>query len=85
LSTAHNAMIEGRSVAHIIADKILWETQDHKTLENRVILALALGAKDGMITNGPKGFFLPRVLGFCKRIIERRCMFEFKQRIMLWV
>jgi NADH dehydrogenase FAD-containing subunit len=61
-TTAHNAMIEGRRVGHLVADKVLGETHIYKPLENRIILALAFGTRDGMITNGPKGFVVPYVL-----------------------
>jgi NADH dehydrogenase FAD-containing subunit len=50
-TTAHNAMIEGRRVGHIISDMILDKTDSYKPLENWIILALALGTHDGMITN----------------------------------
>jgi NADH dehydrogenase FAD-containing subunit len=84
-STAHNAMIEGRRIGNFIADHITDTHKIYTPLQNWIILALAMGTRDGMITNGPKGFFVPYIIGFCKRVVERRCMFEFKRKIMLWV
>lgn len=85
IATAHNAMFEGRRVGHLIADKIQGVTNSYPPLHNRDKLAIALGSRDGIMTNGHKGVYIPFLLGIAKRIIERRVLFEFSRKILLWI
>jgi len=86
IATAHNAMFEWRRIGHFIADKIQnRENKSYPPLQNRDKLAIALGPYDGIITNGEKGIYIPRLVGFAKRIIERRVLFEYAYRVMLWI
>jgi NADH dehydrogenase FAD-containing subunit len=86
VATAHNAMFEGRRIGHLIADRL--QKRENKTyppLQNWDKLAIALGPYDGILTNGTKGLYIPRFVGFAKRIIERRVLFEYAYRVMLWI
>ena len=83
LSTAHNAMIEGRFVASNIISRVI-KTRVIKKKENWKILAVALGENKGLITFGEKNVYIP-FTGFLKWIIEKRILFEFKYRIRLAV
>jgi NADH dehydrogenase FAD-containing subunit len=49
-ATAHNAMIEGRRMADLIADDRLGLDRTYKPIQNRTMLALALGPRDGLFT-----------------------------------
>lgn len=86
IATAHNAMFEGRRMGHLIADSI--QKIEHKSyppLQNRDKLAIALGPYDGILTNWTKGMYIPWFVGFAKRIIEWRVLFEYTTKIMLWI
>ena len=86
VATAHNAMFEGRRIGHLIADKIeKRENKSYPPLQNRDKLAIALGPYDWILTNGIKWRYIPWFVGFAKRIIERRVLFEYTQKIMLWI
>jgi NADH dehydrogenase FAD-containing subunit len=86
IATAHNAMFEWRRMGQLIADRIQWKLNKHyPPLQNRDKLAIALGPYDGILTNGTKGQYIPHVVGFAKRIIERRVLFEYAWRVMLWI
>lgn len=85
IATAHNAMFEWRRTGHLIADKIQNKNKHYPPLQNRDKLAIALGPHDGILTNGSKWIYIPYLVGFAKRIIERRVLFEFKRKIMLWI
>jgi hypothetical protein len=79
-------MFEGRRMGHLIADKIQHITKkNYPPLQNRDKLAIALGPYDGILTNGTKGRYIPRFVGFAKRIIERRVLFEYTMKVMLWI
>lgn len=84
-TTAHNAMIEWRRVGHLVADTIQWRIKQYPPLKNRDKLAIALGQHDWIFTNGKKWFYVPWLTGLSKKIIERRVLFEFTYKIMLWV
>lgn len=86
IATAHNAMFEGRRMGHLIADSMQKiENKSYPPLQNRDKLAIALGPYDGILTNGTKGRYIPRFVGFAKRIIEWRVLFEYTSKIMLWI
>lgn len=86
IATAHNAMFEWRRMGHLIADRIKWITnKQYPPLKNRDKLAIALGTRDGILTNGVKGHYIPYFVGFAKRIIEWRVLFEYSMKIMLWI
>lgn len=85
IATAHNAMFEGRRMGQLIADKVQGVTNSYPPLENRDKLAIALGRRDGIITNGHKAVYIPFLLWIAKRVIERRVLFEFTRRVMLRV
>lgn len=84
-TTAHNAMIEWRRVGHLISDKIQQTKNTYTPLVSREILALALGTRDGMFTNKTNASYIPYLTGLSKKIVEKRIMFEFKHKVMLWV
>lgn len=86
IATAHNAMFEWRRMGHLISDKIQKIKNKHYSpLKNRDKLAIALGPYDGILTNGQKGIYLPFVVGIAKRIVERRILFEYTMKVMLWI
>jgi NADH dehydrogenase FAD-containing subunit len=86
VATAHNAMFEWRRIGHLIADKIQnIPDKSYPPLHNRDKLAIALGPYDGILTNGTKGRYIPRFVGFAKRIIEWRVLFEYTMKVMLWI
>ncbi|MBT3720800.1 FAD-dependent oxidoreductase [archaeon] len=82
ISTAHNAMIEGRVVAKNIIARM--ENKKSSVINKRdwKILAIALGKNNGYITFGEKSIYVP-FTGLLKEIIEKRVLFEFKHRIRL--
>jgi NADH dehydrogenase FAD-containing subunit len=84
-TTAHNAMLEGRRIWHLIADKILDQKNTYPPLEDRTTLGMALWTSDGLIVNEKKSRYIPHILGFMKKIVQWRVLFEFKRKIMLWV
>lgn len=84
-TTAHNAMIEWRHIGHLVSDQITWTKKTYKPLVSREILALALGTRDGMFTNKTNATYIPFLTGISKKIVEKRIMFEFKHKVMLWV
>lgn len=83
LTTAHNAMIEGRRIGDLIADQIQKHTQSYPAVTNRDKLAIALWSYDGIFTNGQKGVYVPKVLGIAKRVITKRVLFEFTKKVMI--
>ena len=83
LPTAHNAFFEWRRAGDRIADKIQGIDKEYPPLYNRTNLAIALWTKDGIMTFGEKGWYLPRYTSFAKWIVEKRVLFEFKRRIPL--
>lgn len=86
IATAHNAMFEWRRIGHLIADKIQnIPDKSYPPLQNRDKLAIALGPYDGILTNGEKWRYIPRLVWYAKRIIERRVLFEYTMKIMLWI
>lgn len=86
IATAHNAMFEWRRMGHLIADRIQWiKNKQYPPLKNRDKLAIALGTRDGILTNGVKGQYVPYLVGFAKRIIEWRVLAEYAWRVMLWI
>ena len=86
VATAHNAMFEWRRIGHFIADQIQWIIwKTYPPLQNRDKLAIALGPYDGIITNGKKWVYIPLLVGIAKRVIERRVLFEYAYRVMLWI
>jgi len=82
-TTAHNAMIEGRRMGNLIADKIAWIEKEYPALKNRPYLALALGPYDGLFTTPQHCIPIPRFTWFSKRFIEQRVFLEFKHKILL--
>lgn len=84
-TTAHNAMMEGRRMGYIVADRIQDTPRHYPPLANRDKLAIALGTRDGIITNGTSGIYFPWFTWLAKKIIEKRVLLEFKYKIMLWI
>ena len=82
-TTAHNAMLEWRRIGNHIADQIQWVQKNYAPLENWKEVAIALGERDGILTNNHRWFYLPYLTGLAKKIIEKRVMFEFKYKVML--
>ncbi|MBP7848313.1 FAD-dependent oxidoreductase [Patescibacteria group bacterium] len=82
-TTAHNAMLEGRRMGNMIADKIENITRTYQPLENWPYLALALGPYDGLFTTPKHCVPIPRFTGLAKWFIEQRVFIEFKYKIML--
>ena len=82
-TTAHNAMLEWRRIGNYIADQIQWVQKNYSPLENWKEVAIALGERDGILTNNHRWFYLPYLTGLAKKIIEKRVMFEFKYKVML--
>ena len=82
MSTAHNAMIEGRQVAKILSKKIMGKKVKDQVHKDWKILAIALGRYDGLISFGTFPIRLP-ITGFLKWIREKRVMLEFKHHIRL--
>jgi NADH dehydrogenase len=82
LSTAHNAMIEGRMVAKEIIASINHVSLPKQEKKDWKILAIALGKHNGLITFGKHAIKLP-FINFFKWIIEKRIIFEFKNKIQL--
>jgi hypothetical protein len=78
-------MFEWRRTGHLIADKIQNKNKHYPPLQNRDKLAIALWNRDGILTNGIKWTYIPYFVGFAKRMIERRVLFEYKWKIMLWI
>ncbi len=85
MTTAHNAMIEWRHVGNLIADKIEGKNTQYPELESRTTLALALGTRDAIITNGKRSISVPFFWWFAKNVVKRRVLFEFKRKVMLRV
>ena len=79
LSTAHNAMIEGRHVARQIAHHLKTDRYINIAHRNWTTLAIALGKQWGIIPVGPINLYMPFV-GLSKKIIEKRVLFEFKNK-----
>ena len=84
-ATAHNAMIEWRRVGDQIADHMYGISTDYPPLFSRTALAMALGPYDGIMTDGPHGIFLPKLVWLSKWIIEKRVIWEFKLKILFWI
>ncbi len=82
LSTAYNAMIEGRDVAKNIISRVTQNKSVKQKNRNWNLLAIALGERKGLITIGEKIIYVP-FTGFLKWTIEKRVLFEFKHRIRL--
>lgn len=82
-TTAHNAMIEGRRMGELIADKIQGVCNNYPPLKNRPYLMLALGPFDGLFTTPNHCIPVPRFTWFAKWFIEQRVLFEFKYKVML--
>jgi hypothetical protein len=78
-------MIEGRRVGRLIVDQIQiqWQHRSYRPLQEWKRLALALGTRDGLMTNGPHLIPLPGVTGMAKRLIQHRVMVEFMYHVML--
>lgn len=84
LPTAHNAMLEGRLVGHQVASHIMGTKPPSPRQRHWNVLAIALGAYDGIITLGARwAFRLPYLTGFGKWLIEKRVLFEFKYKRQL--
>lgn len=81
LPTAHNAIISGRFVASQIKRKINKSGPQQKFKRDWRILAVALGSKDGILTFGSKGIFIPAIIGFMKRIIEKSVIITFRYNL----
>ncbi len=83
LPTAHNAMIEGRKVAGLVAAELngkknVVSEDDWRTL------VVALGPMDGVVTFGETGgISVPVFSGLMKWVVERRVMFEFNHGLKL--
>lgn len=82
-TTAHNAFIEWRRVGTLIADKLQWITKTYPPLQNFDQLAIALWRYDGIMVLGKQYLYLPLIVGFLKRMIEKKILFEFTHKIML--
>lgn len=79
LNTAHNAMVEGRRVARILAeayeqDKPLLRP---KTADSRT-LAISLGSRNGMLTLDKNVIPLPLLTGFSKLLVEKYVMLQLR-------
>ncbi len=82
-ATAHNAMVEGRHVWDRIADLIQNKTVIYDDLPIRKEVAIALWARDGIVTNNHRWWYLPYLTGFVKKVVEKRVMAEFTYKILL--
>lgn len=82
-ATWHNAMTEWRRVGQLVADKIQWVEKVYPPVSNRDKLAINLWLYDGILTNGKKWIYLPKLMGLFKRGIQQRVLFEFKMKILL--
>lgn len=81
LMTAHNAMIQGRSTGRKLLD--MADSEDELS-RNWKILAIALGEQNGLFTSGNSAIRFP-FTGLGKKIIEKKVLWEFKKKRMLWV
>lgn len=82
-TTAHNAYEEGKRVWNLIADRIQNIQKEYPPLTNYNKLTVALGIHDGIIIFNNKGLKLPYLTGTFKRIIEKKILREFKNKILL--
>jgi len=80
-ATGHNAMIEGRLVGRNIAASIQGKPLEDLHISSTV-LGIALGHYWGTIPLG-KTALTTVGTGFLKWLVMKRCLFEFKHRIML--
>ncbi len=85
LTTAHNAMMEWRRVWDLIADRIKWIRWEYSPIFDRDKLAIALGTRDGIVTDWKHGIYFPRLTWFAKKVIQHRVLIEFKYKIMFWI
>lgn len=82
-TTAHNAYNEGKRIGNIIADRLQNTPRTYPPLENYRKLAVALGDGDGIMVINEYGVYVPRCTGFFKRLVEKKILFEFKNKVLL--
>jgi NADH dehydrogenase FAD-containing subunit len=82
-TTAHNAYEEWKRVGTIISDSLAWKPKTYPPLTNYNKLALALGIHDGIFIVNTSWRYIPRLTWTIKRLIEKKIMWEFKNKILL--
>jgi NADH dehydrogenase FAD-containing subunit len=80
-STWHNAMIEGRRIGNLIADRLSnINNKDYTTLTNYDKLVISLGESDWVFSIAWRWYYLPRISGLFKKLIEKKVLREFSHK-----
>ncbi len=82
LATGHNAMLEGRLVGKNIARSIKKLPLLHFHAPKTTLLGVALGHHWGVVPIGNRNIS-SHLVGLLKWLVEVRCMFEFRHRVLL--
>lgn len=83
LTTAHNAYVEWQRVGSLIADRIQNISRSYPPLQNYSKLAVALGRWDGIMVINNWWFYMPLITWMFKRAVEKKILFEFRNKILL--